>query len=310
MSEVTTIQSTSTTCKNAQVDQVSSAQESGSTLGAHSQYENEIYLEERKSLCNAEFDAAKRFDHWVITVSGGVLALSMTLYRDVLAHRPSVAPWLIISSWICFGMAVTLILICILLSQRAFEKYRHALDKAFEAQASDPLSRAKTLQAQRWEPSAIEWLNRFSIFFFVAGIVLLSCFVWNNLNIEEFDNAKSGARELWKKDTGQREASDRANLTAPDPQGKWRVRSESARVADEPTQGTTKSGEVRMNDESVHMTPATSTTQPTHTESAKPPTAPVGRPVNSPDVVDTPTTTPTSTSAPSNNNPTTQGTGG
>jgi len=159
---------------------------------AYSQTEYDIYRDERKTLWDAENQAAKSFGQWMITVAGGALALSMTMVKEVISPRtPITASWLLVCSWVLFAATVACTLSGMLVSQRGFEKYRDDLDKAFGNTAPDPLPRAIELQGKRREGIWIQWLNRASIGLFFVGLLALCIFAWYNLGPKEKPKEKT-----------------------------------------------------------------------------------------------------------------------
>jgi hypothetical protein len=142
----------------------------------------EIYRDERKTLYAAEEAYAERFDKWIVTLAGGALAVSMAFVKDLVQPHLPVDPILLFVAWIAFGVAILLSLLCTLLCQRAREKFRDALDAAFREPRRDPLRHAAELQAKRWEPTCIMWLNRFNVVVFVVAVVVLGLFIYRNLD--------------------------------------------------------------------------------------------------------------------------------
>jgi hypothetical protein len=64
------------------------------------------YREERSKLIDGEQDYAKSYDKYVLTLSGGALALSVTFIQNIIGSGPLQRPALIISAWVLFTLCV------------------------------------------------------------------------------------------------------------------------------------------------------------------------------------------------------------
>jgi hypothetical protein len=61
--------------------------------------DNERYLEDRRSRISAYRDAEKTHDQWILTLSGSLLALSMTFLKDIVgSSRVEHSSYLLASS--------------------------------------------------------------------------------------------------------------------------------------------------------------------------------------------------------------------
>jgi len=143
--------------------------------------QHSIYLEERKALHAAEEAYAGRFDKWMVTLSGGALAVSMTFVKDLVRPHQPLAVWTLFVAWVAFGVVIILSLWCTLLCQKVREQFGDDLDAAFREAGPDPLARAAELQGRRCLPMLIPWLNRGSLALFLMGVILLGAFISQNL---------------------------------------------------------------------------------------------------------------------------------
>jgi len=153
------------------------------------------YLNHRRYLIDAEGEAAKTFDRWLLTLSGGALGLSMAFARDIAFPAGAVGRWWLLAAWILLAVALMLGLVCILVSQKAHEDSRKKLDETAEEFAKKGTEAgfwAEVCRKQNrlWSPPAVAWLNRCSILAFIAGIVLLSIFASKNLPDQESNNGR------------------------------------------------------------------------------------------------------------------------
>jgi hypothetical protein len=133
--------------------------------------ERDAYLEERKSLVEAERESAQTLDKFLITLSAGALGLSITFIRQI-APDPGWL-WLLYVGWGGFALSLLAVLMSLLFSQSALRSARDNLDRLYSGQ-EDLDSR------NRWG-SATNALNFASILSFVAGVAFLAAFAVVNV---------------------------------------------------------------------------------------------------------------------------------
>jgi hypothetical protein len=92
--------------------------------------EREAYLEERKTLVEAEGEASQSFDKALITLSAGAFGLSLAFIIQV-APVPR-ALWYLYVAWGGFILSLLSILFSFLASQQGFRRARDILDKYLE----------------------------------------------------------------------------------------------------------------------------------------------------------------------------------
>jgi hypothetical protein len=142
---------------------------------------DQAYLDERKLLLEGEEAYASRFDKWLITLSGGALALSLAFLKDFVPSNGLRAECCLFFAWVLFTLVIVVTLGCTLLCQRAREKYREALDKAYENGGCEWQLRARNAQGERCEPKLVAYLNRLNIVLFPVGLVFLAVFAVSNV---------------------------------------------------------------------------------------------------------------------------------
>jgi hypothetical protein len=131
--------------------------------------EREAYLEERKTLVEAEGEASQSFDKALITLSAGAFGLSLFFIVQV-APEPRALRYLYIA-WGGFIISLISILFSFLASQWGFRRQRNILDKYLETGDEE---------RNRWNP-VTNWSNILSITFFVMGVVSLAYFAIQNV---------------------------------------------------------------------------------------------------------------------------------
>lgn len=140
----------------------------------------EEYISHRERLLAGEQHYARSYDKWLLTLSGGALALSMALCKDVVVGTPQGTHWLL-ASWVLFAVAILSTLTCILLSHGAHEKDVEVLDRIYEKHEKHWQRQVSVAQGAQWRQKAIGYLNRASLVCFVAGLCLLAYFASQNL---------------------------------------------------------------------------------------------------------------------------------
>ena len=131
--------------------------------------EREAYLEERKTLVEAEGEASQSFDKALITLSAGAFGLSLAFIVQV-APVPR-ALWYLYVAWGGFFLSLLSILFSFLASQHGFRRARDILDKYLETGAEE---------SNRWNV-VTGLLNILSIVAFVLGVVSLAYFAIRNV---------------------------------------------------------------------------------------------------------------------------------
>jgi hypothetical protein len=131
--------------------------------------EREAYLEERKTLVEAEGEASQSFDKALITLSAGAFGLSLAFIVQV-APVPR-ALWYLYVAWGGFILSLLSILFSFLASQQGFRRARDILDMYLETGAEE---------SNHWNV-VTSLLNILSIVAFVLGVVSLAYFAIRNV---------------------------------------------------------------------------------------------------------------------------------
>jgi len=134
--------------------------------------EYEVYLDERRTLIEAEQKGAQQFDKAILTLAGGALAISLTFIKNIAPHPKVETIYLLKCAWIAFILSLLSTLCSFLTSQSAYRKQRDIIE-------SEESHNEKNVYA-----ICTKWLNIFSIIFFILGIVFLSIFCIENIPIK------------------------------------------------------------------------------------------------------------------------------
>lgn len=143
------------------------------------------YIDERKILLAAEQDASKGADHWLLTLSGGALGISMAFLKNIVPVGEAQYVASLVSAWILFGFAILSAVVAMRVSQNGLREFRRILDEELMKGIRGYAGRVRDAQKRRWEPKCVRCLNWMSLAFFFVGILLLCLFVYVNLGMKE-----------------------------------------------------------------------------------------------------------------------------
>jgi hypothetical protein len=137
------------------------------------EYRHRMYLDERKSLIEAEQRGAEQFDKGILTLSSGALAISLVFLEKFAVTRTPESLWWLCLSWPCLVASMLSTLSSFLTSQHAYRKQRAILDDLLE----DPNGE---VPRNLWAgiTSLLNWL---SIILFIVGVAALTRFSIINL---------------------------------------------------------------------------------------------------------------------------------
>jgi len=140
--------------------------------------EYKVYLEERKSLVDAEREGSRLFDKAILTLTAGAFGLSLTFIRQMAPDIKSGTAFMLVYAWVGFCVSLLSTLISFLTSQSACSRQREILEAEYFHNSSghDKKANLKNKFAI-WT----KWLNILSIFTFIIGVIFLAIFSIVNL---------------------------------------------------------------------------------------------------------------------------------
>jgi len=147
------------------------------------------YRDHRRHLIDAESEAAKSYDRWLLTLSGGALGLSIAFTSDIIVAELALRwPLLLWFAWVALVVAIALGLVCIYLSQTGHKEFRRHLDQTLEKFAAKRQDGGFWAEVRRKQDRSLRarWVRCLNIVngaAFVTGIVLLSVFACVNVPI-------------------------------------------------------------------------------------------------------------------------------
>jgi len=140
--------------------------------------EYKVYLEERKSLVQAELEESRLFDRAILTLAGGAFGLSLAFIRQIVPTIGAGTQFLLICSWALFSLSILSTLISFLTSQSACARQRDILEADYFSNNNKMDKR--TLEKNK--PAAwTKRLNIISIATFILGVTFLAIFSMINL---------------------------------------------------------------------------------------------------------------------------------
>lgn len=136
-----------------------------------------VYLEERKSLVDAEREGSRLFDRAILTLAAGAFGISLAFIRQIVPNIKSGTLFLLICAWAGFSLSILSTLISFLTSQSACSRQRDILEaEYFNSDDKRPENKMKNIPAI-WTKR----LNIISVVSFLAGVILLAIFSSINL---------------------------------------------------------------------------------------------------------------------------------
>lgn len=116
-----------------------------------------------------------RYDHWILTLAGGGLAISLTLMEKIAPQPlPETLVW-VKRAWALLVISLLGALLSLLTSQSAIREQRRELDQAYQNQA--PVRH----KPRKWFTRLTNLLNWLDVTVFVLGITSLCVFSFSNL---------------------------------------------------------------------------------------------------------------------------------
>ena len=144
---------------------------------------NERYKElcrQREERDKTACEISERYDKWILTLSAGALAVSLT-FLEKIAPSPEINTLFLIGwAWAFLILSLIAGILAILVSQYAIQKQIEEIDKKIEELSNDDL----TNNANNSNNVLISFCHIFTIgsaICFVLGIIFLCCFAYTNL---------------------------------------------------------------------------------------------------------------------------------
>lgn len=122
----------------------------------------DVYLDERKILIQTNKETSQQFDKYILTLSAGALAISITFLENIVPNPDENTLIYLILGWLVFILSMLATLISFIISQKACDKQIDLLESPKDDKNN------WSIWTQR--------LNILSIICFVGGAIFLSIF--------------------------------------------------------------------------------------------------------------------------------------
>ena len=141
-------------------------------------FKYKVYLEERKSLVDAEREGSRSFDKAILTLAAGAFGLSLTFIRQIVPNIESGTMFMLICAWVGFCISLFSTLISFLTSQSACLKQIEILEAEH---LNNQSNHDKETNLKNMASDYTQRLNILSISAFIIGVIFLAIFSISNL---------------------------------------------------------------------------------------------------------------------------------
>jgi hypothetical protein len=134
-----------------------------------------IYASTRQDLLSRNLSNSERYDNAILTLSTGILGISLAFIKDIVPLDKAEFLSLVIISWWLFGAAIVSTLVSFSVSQLAIKRQLEYAEKYYLEEQEDYINKKN-------HPALLtEYINYASGVLFVAGIIVTVIFVSVNV---------------------------------------------------------------------------------------------------------------------------------
>jgi len=134
-----------------------------------------IYFDYKSHLIDSRRQSYEQFDKAIFLLSGGGLAVSLTILKNLVPFQTAQYKSLLASTWIFFTLPLVLTLLSFILSRCAIDKQLQYADEYFLEGNQDALKKKNVFS------KITECLNIGSGISFLIGVISLLVFVYFNV---------------------------------------------------------------------------------------------------------------------------------
>jgi len=147
----------------------------------------DAYILRRNSLNDLAFKTSERYDQWVLTLSGGALALSLTFLEKIAPDAGSRNVWVLALSWFAYILAVLSGFWAIAVSRQAIHREADIGDELYAHFAKtstedNPAGEPLVAEPENQHTKRLEWLNFCSSGFLAVGTLLMCLFAITHIS--------------------------------------------------------------------------------------------------------------------------------
>lgn len=134
-----------------------------------------IYSSTRQDLLTRNLYNSEKYDNAILTLSTGILAISLAFIKDIVPVDKAFCIILLIASWCLFGAAIVSTLVSFVLSQFAIKRQLEYAEKYYLDKEEEYIKKENRLAI------FTEYANYASGVFFIIGIITTIVFVSVNI---------------------------------------------------------------------------------------------------------------------------------
>jgi hypothetical protein len=151
--------------------------------------EYQAYIEQRENLNKSEYSVSEKYDHWLLTLSSGSLAISLTFIKNIVPNPDKNTILFLIVSWLLLIISILTSLYSLLTSQAAIRRARDILDESYyqdnESSQNQNIDKPENPSART--TNVLNWISMFA---FTVGIIFLCTFSIINMYKGSIENGK------------------------------------------------------------------------------------------------------------------------
>ncbi len=148
-----------------------------------------VYASTRQDLLTRDLSNSEKYDNAILTLSTGVLAISLAFIKDIIPLEKTRCLILLILSWCAFGAAIISTLISFLSSQMAIKRQLEYAEKYYLNEEEEYLKRKNSPK------QLTDVMNYTSGILFIIGIIVTIIFVSINIAGENVMTNKSSTKD-------------------------------------------------------------------------------------------------------------------
>ncbi len=130
-----------------------------------------IYAATRQDLLTRNLSNSEKYDNAILTLSTGILAISLAFIKDIVPLNKASLIILLITSWCLFGLTIVSTLVSFIVSQFAIKRQLEYAEKYYLDKKDEYLTKKNRLARYT------EYANYTSGVFFMIGIITTIIFV-------------------------------------------------------------------------------------------------------------------------------------
>jgi hypothetical protein len=147
------------------------------TLMAEKSRAEELHDEYRRKVWDDTKSGAENFDKYMLTFSGGALALSLGFIKDVVKPEQAVSLDWLLASWICFLLCILSTLVSFRVTIRALERMVPHLNEFYLKGNAGAYNR----HLDDYWTRAVDWCANLATALLIIGLMCTMVFVHRNL---------------------------------------------------------------------------------------------------------------------------------